>query len=130
MTARVDSQRPSQDFGSTKISIALWFGVLGGPAACLVDVLVAYPEVGPACTNNSPVVLHVLTIVFLSVAFVAGLVSWGLRQRIGNRPSTASGVLPRSRFMATVGILTAGVSAFALVLQWIPIFFIGACRTT
>jgi hypothetical protein len=32
--------------------------------------------------------------------------------------------------MATVGILTAAVSAFALVLQWIPIFFIGACRTT
>ena len=32
--------------------------------------------------------------------------------------------------MATVGVLTATVSAFGIILQWIPIFFIGACHGT
>jgi hypothetical protein len=30
--------------------------------------------------------------------------------------------------MATVGMLTAAISVFGMILQWIPIFFIGACH--
>jgi hypothetical protein len=130
MTSGVDSGHPSDEFAPTKVSMALWFGLLGGPAAGLANVMVGYPAVGSACTGNSTVVLHLLTAVFLVMAMVAGLVSWRLRLRAGKRPSAAGGPLPRSRFMATVGILTAAVSAFGIILQWIPIFFISACRTT
>jgi hypothetical protein len=66
--------------------------------------------------------------VFLAVAILAGITSWRLRQRAGDWPETAGGLLPRSRFMATVGTLTAAVSVFGIILQWIPIFFIGACH--
>jgi len=35
--------------------------------------------------------------------------------------------MPRSRFMALVGLLTAGLSVIEIVMQWIPIFFLGSC---
>jgi hypothetical protein len=127
MTART-SQYQREDFARTRTSLALWFGLLGGPAASFGNVLVGYPAVDRACVGNSSVVLHLITALFLAISFLAGVVSWGLRQRLGKWPETAGGLLPRSRFMATVGILTAAVSAFGIILQWIPIFVLGACH--
>jgi uncharacterized membrane protein HdeD (DUF308 family) len=130
MTARVNNRDERERFDRTTTSLALWFGLLGGPIAGFANVLVGYPAVGRACISNSSVVLHVLTVIFLAVAVVAGVTSWRLRERVGDWPPTAGGVLPRSRFMATVGVLTAGIAAFGIILQWIPIFFIGACHGT
>jgi uncharacterized membrane protein HdeD (DUF308 family) len=130
MTARVGNRDDREKFARTTTSVALWFGLLGGPAAGFANVLVGYPAVDRACVGNSSLVLHFLTAIFLALAVLAGFTSWRLRQRAGDWPATAGGLLPRSRFMATVGILTAGVAAFGIILQWIPIFFIGACHGT
>jgi hypothetical protein len=108
----------------------MWFGMLGGPFAALLNITIGYPTVDRACVSDSSIVLHVLTIVSLVIAIAAGLTAWRLRERIGNRPSAGGDALSRGRFMATVGILTSTVSVFALVLQWIPIFFLGACHGT
>jgi len=128
VTARVDNER--RDDARTSTSVALWFAVLGGPAAGLANVLVSYPAVDRACVNDSGLILHVLTLLFLLVALGAGATAWTLRERIGDWPSTAAGMQARSRFMATLGILTAAISIFGIILQWIPIFFIGACHGT
>jgi uncharacterized membrane protein HdeD (DUF308 family) len=130
MTARVTAPALGERFARTRTTLALWFGVLGGPAAGFANVLVGYPAVDRACVSNSSVMLHLFTLLFLGVAVAAGITSWRLRQRAGDWPEAAGGLLPRSRFMATVGILTASVSAFGMILQWIPIFFIGACHGT
>jgi hypothetical protein len=128
MTARATGQAAAERFARTTTTLALWFGVLGGPAAGLANLLVGYPAVDRACTSNSSAVLHGLTVLFLAVAILAGTTSWRLRRRVGEWSETAGGLLPRSRFMATVGMLTAAVSVFGMILQWIPIFFIGACH--
>lgn len=114
----------------TGTSLALWFGVLGGPAAGFVNVLISYPIVDRACVGDSSALLHLLTVVFLLVAIAAGFTAWRVRQRLGEWPSTAVGPLPRSHFMTTVGLLTASVAVFGIILQWIPIFFLGACHGT
>jgi hypothetical protein len=129
MTVRVDTER-REEIGATRTSLALWFAVLGGPLAGLSSVMVNYPTVDRACVGNSSVVLHALTLLFLAVGVAAGLTAWLLRQRVGHWSSTAGGLLPRSRFMTTVGLLTASVSVFGIILQWIPIFFLGACQGT
>jgi hypothetical protein len=128
MTTRATSQAEGEKFARTTTTLALWFGVLGGPAAGFANVLVGYPAVDRACVSNSSVVLHGLTLLFLAVAILAGVTSWRLRRRAGEWPETAGGLLPRSRFMATVGMLTSAVSVFGMILQWIPVFFIGACH--
>ena len=130
MSAPATNQAAGAKFARTSTSLALWFGLLGGPSAVFANVLVSYPSVDRACMNNSSTVLQVLTLMFLGIAVVAGLVAWRLRQRAGDWPETAGGLLPRSRFMATVGILASAVSVFGIILQWIPIFFIGACHGT
>jgi hypothetical protein len=129
MTARVDNERREQ-FARTRTSLALWFGVLGGPIAGLCNVMIDYPAVDRACVNDSSLLLHVLTLFFLVVAIVAGFTAWSFRERVGHWPATAGGMLPRSRFMGTLGILTATVAVFGIILQWIPIFFLGACHGT
>jgi len=130
MKARTGNRADVETFGRARTTFALWFGVLGGPAAGFANVLVGYPAVDRACLANSSALLHGLALTFLLVAILAGHTSWRLRERAGNWSQTAGGLLPRSRFMATVGVLTAAVSAFGIVLQWIPIFFIGACHGT
>jgi hypothetical protein len=129
MTATVRNQR-REEFTRTKTSIALWFGVLGGPIAALCNVLIDYPAVDRACVDDSTVLLHVLTVVFLLVAIAAGWTAWTFRQRAEGWSSAAGGVLPRSQFMGTLGVMTASVAVFGMLLQWIPIFFLGACHGT
>ncbi|HEY8832349.1 MAG TPA: hypothetical protein VIM21_07550 [Gemmatimonadaceae bacterium] len=130
MTGRASNRADGEKFARTTTSLGLWFGVLGGPAAGFANVLVGYPAVDRACASNSSILLHVLTLTFLAIAVLAGIIAWSLRQRAGDWPASAGGLLPRSRFMATVGVLTAAVSAFGIILQWIPMFFIGACHGT
>lgn len=130
MSAPATNQTDGVKFARTSTSLALWFGLLGGPTAVFANVLVGYPSVDRACVSNSSTVLHLLTLMFLGIAILAGVVAWYLRQRAGDWPGTAGGVLPRSRFMATVGILASALSVFGIILQWIPIFFLGACHGT
>jgi hypothetical protein len=111
-----------------RTSLALWFALLGGPAAALANVMIGYATVDRACVNDSSIVLHAITLLFLVIAVLAGVTSWRLRQRIGVRESTAGGLLARSHFMATVGILSAATSCFGIILQWVPVFFLGACH--
>ena|SRR2546423_1609483 len=129
MTARVDNER-REEVARTKTSLALLFAMLGGPLAALCNLMIDYPTVDRACVDGSSLVLHALSLLFLLVALAAGLTAWWLRERVGGWPSTAGGMLPRSRFMTTVGLLTAAVAVFGIILQWIPIFFLGACHGT
>ena len=128
MTARIDGNGRREEVARTKTSVALWFGALGGPLAALISVVITYPAVDRACVSNSLVLLHVLTLLFLAVAVISGLTAWRLRERVGVWPATAGGLLPRSQFLATVGMLTATVAAIGIIMQWIPIFFLRACQ--
>jgi hypothetical protein len=130
VTASARSERSIREFSRTRTSIALWFGMLGGPAAGFLNVLFNYQAVDRACVTDSSLVIHILTLVFLAVAFLAGLVSWRLRADAGRWRDDAGGMLARSRFMATVGLLTSAVAIVAIVMQWIPVFIIGACHGT
>jgi heme/copper-type cytochrome/quinol oxidase subunit 1 len=130
MTARSETGDNRPDIGRTRTSLAIWFAMIGGPFAGLLNVMIDYPTVDRACVNDSSVILHVLTLLFLAVAIAAGVTAWSIRERIGDRPSAAGDPLARARFMTTVGLLTASVSVFGILLQWIPIFFLGACHGT
>jgi len=130
MTASARGQNAIQEFTRFGRSLLLWFAMLGGPAAGFFPILVNYPAVDRACVTGNTLVLHLLTIGFIATAALAGLTSWRLRGRAGRWPDNAGGLLARSRFMATVGLFTSAVAIVAMVMQWIPLFFIGACHGT
>jgi hypothetical protein len=130
VTASARSQHVLAEFSRTRTSIALWFGMLGGPAAGFFNIVFNYPAVERACVMDSSILIHVLTIVFLAMAALAGLTSWRLRERAGRWPDNAGGMLARGRFMTTVGVLTSAVAIVGILMQWIPVFFLGACHGT
>jgi hypothetical protein len=130
VTASARSERSIREFSRTRTSIALWFGMLGGPAAGFLNILFNYPAVDRACVTNSSAIIHILTLVFLALAVLAGLTSWRLRSDAGRWPDDAGGMLARSRFMTTVGLLTSAIAIVGIVMQWIPVFFLGACHGT
>jgi small-conductance mechanosensitive channel len=128
MTTSAAGPRRERVGSHTRASIALWFGLLGGPAAAFLNVLFGYQIVNRACIARSSIVIHLFMGAFVVLALIAGAISWRFRARAGNAPDDAGGVLARSRFMATVGLLTAAISVVAILMQWIPVFFIGACQ--
>jgi hypothetical protein len=127
MTATAHN-RGQRDTSRTGASLALWFGMLGGPAAAFLNVALSYLVVDRACIARSSTAIHVLMGTFFLLAAIAGATSWWSRTRAGSGPDDAGGMLARGRFMATVGILTAAISVVAILMQWIPVFFIGACQ--
>jgi hypothetical protein len=130
LTAQSRTEDRLEEFARTRTSLALWFGMIGGPAAGLLSVMVDYPAVNRACLADSSLILHLLTMVFLAVALLAGFTSWWLRARTGRWPDNAGGLLARSRFMTTVGLFASGIAAVGILMEWIPVFFFGACLGT
>jgi hypothetical protein len=130
MTARAERRDERDEFRRPTTSLELWYGLLGGPASGFLFVLVAYPMVDRACVTNNSVYLHLVTIFFLITSILAGVFSWRLHERAGDWPESAGGMMPRVRFMTTVGTLTSILAVIEILFQWIPIFFIGACHGT
>lgn len=130
MTANARTRERREEFARTHISLEAWFGMLGGPAAGFLLVLINYPVVDRACVTNSSNWLHIVQALFLGVSLLSGFTSWRLHERIGDWSETAPGLMARLRFMTTVGLLTSLMASLEIIFQWIPIFFIGACHGT
>jgi hypothetical protein len=125
-----EHDREREEFADTDHSWGLWFGMLGGPFAGMLMIWVNYPTVDRACVGGNRLWLHGPALLFLLIAAAAWLVSWTYYQRVGDFPLTEGGVMPRSRFMAIVGLFTASLALIEVAAQWIPIFFIGSCIGT
>lgn len=108
----------------------LWFGFLGGPMAGMLMVWINYPLVDRACVSGNRLWLHGSSALFLVIAVAALLDSRRFLQRVGDFPLTEGGVMPRTRFMALVGMFTSTLAIVEIIFQWIPIFFIGSCIGT
>jgi hypothetical protein len=130
MTAGTHRRERPEEFSRTRISLEAWFGLLGGPASGFLLVLVNYPTVDRACVTDSSMWLHIVQALFLAIALLSGFTSWRLHGRIGEWSETAPGMMPRLRFMTTVGLLTSALAVVEILFTWIPIFFIGACHGT
>ena len=131
MTERVAAEeREREELARPRVSWSLWFGFFGGPMAGMLMVWIDYPLVDRACVGGNRLWLHAASAVFLIIAVVAWLDSRRWYERVGDFPLTEGGVMPRTRFMAIVGMFTAALAIIEIVFQWIPIFFLGSCLGT
>ncbi|HEX2602530.1 MAG TPA: hypothetical protein VHL32_10540 [Gemmatimonadaceae bacterium] len=125
-----EGERQRRQVERTRSSLDLWFGMVGGPMAGMLMVWINYPLVDRACVSGNRLWLHGTTLLFLLIAIAAGLSSWRFYQRLGDFPLTEGGVMPRSRFMALVGMFTASLAIIEIAMQWIPVFLLGSCIGT
>jgi len=125
-----EGERQRRQVERTRSSLDLWFGMVGGPMAGMLMVWINYPLVDRACVSGNRLWLHGTTLLFLLIAIAAGLSSWRFYQSLGDFPLTEGGVMPRSRFMALVGMFTASLAIIEIAMQWIPVFLLGSCIGT
>jgi hypothetical protein len=125
---KVDSEA-ARDFKEGAGPGRLWAGVLAGPLAMLLQLQVNYALVLWACGSGREWPLHLTALLALVVTVAGGLLSWrNWRQSGAEWEDEGAGVIPRSRFMAAVGILAGVLFALVIIAQWIPIFVYGPCE--
>jgi hypothetical protein len=109
---------------------ALWAGILAPPLAMLSQLQINYALVLWACGGpGREWVLHLVALLALAVTVLGGLLSWrNWRMTGAGFEDEGAGVIPRSRFMAVVGILLGVLLSLVVIAQWIPIFIYGPCQ--
>src|SRR2546426_2864705 len=109
--------------------LALWLGLLTAPLAWLVNLLLSYTLVLWACSTGRQYTLHLVTLAMLLVAAGGGCMAWRAWRQAGREwHDEAGGVLPRSRFMAAMGILLSSLFVLVILAQGIPSFVLSACE--
>jgi hypothetical protein len=117
-------------------SALLWFGVLAGPAAWSVEVIVGYGVEEVACSSGSTsveleglgveAVIVVLTVVLAAATAFAGLVAFACLRRL--RAPSAPDVGGRSEWMAIVGIATSAIFLIMIVVNLFSVVLLGVCE--
>lgn len=114
-------------FKETPGLLRLWGGLLAGPTAFLSNLQINYMLATLACDDAVPW-LHLTALATLALAGGGGALAWHEWRRTGGEwPGEAEGPVPRSRFMAMLGLLTSALFALVIVAQWIPVFILGPC---
>lgn len=108
--------------------LALWFGLLAGPAAWFLHLLVSYSLVRYICSSGAGWLLHLTTVGALLLAAAGLWVAWRSWTRIGEpEVTTGPATLGRTRFMALGGLMLNGFFLAIIVLAWVPDFLLHPC---
>lgn len=110
---------------------ALWFGLLAGPLAVLINEAIEYVLVSWSCGGLDPVtsvLLHAVPLALIILTLVAAFVAWQHRTRPLDSVHDAT-VEGHSRpgFMALVGVGLSLLSAMAIFAQWMPLWYMNSC---
>jgi hypothetical protein len=72
--------------------------------------------------------LHALSVLTLALALAGGWVAWREWKRAGAEyPGEEGGTIPRSRFMAFLGMLGSALFSLTILAQWTASFFLNPC---
>jgi hypothetical protein len=107
---------------------ALWFGVLGPPIIALVHQQAEYLLVPKYCHTGSALWLHLVSLVCLAIAALAGITAWSCLARApsSGQPNPEPPV-QRPNFMALVGLASSGLGALIIIAQAVATFMLDPC---
>jgi len=108
---------------------ALWTGVLAGPIASLIALEIAYVLAERACGTGEMLPVHVTFLVALLASLASGALAWREWRAWGSRPASEEGGREgRSRFLATLGVLSGPTSALVVMAMWSAVFYFHPCQ--
>ena len=107
----------------------LWFGLLAGPVAFLVNLQVMFMLVPWACAGRWRLGLWLFPLLMVALSLAGAFVGWTNWRRVGREwPGEEGGPQPRSRFMATLGVLVGVFMALVVVAHWLATIFLSPCQ--
>lgn len=108
--------------------VELWIGVLVGPIAALTQLEANYALVLWACRANQFWPLHLVSLLALLFTLLAGLLAFRIWNQVDPKvEGDGEGTLPRSKFMAAVGMLISGLMLLVVIAQWLAVFVYHPC---
>jgi hypothetical protein len=118
--------QPTRSISLSPAGIAAqWTGVLAGPIAWALDLMVSYSIVQWSCGGPHPLVLHLVSWIALLI-IVGGLAaSWRV---LAEAPRGAAPVAQRTRFMGWLGVVSCAMFATTIVATAIPRWILDACQ--
>jgi hypothetical protein len=115
-------------FTDTRGLLSLWAGVLLAPLAFLLNLQVTYALAAMACDHATPW-LHTSSLLMLLLALGGGWLAWrDWRRTGGGQPGDGGGAVPRSRFLAVLGLMTSALFALIILMQWMAVLILQPCR--
>lgn len=107
---------------------AEWTGVLAGPIAFALDLLVSYSLVKWTCGSQHTSVLHLLTVGALLVTAGGAFASWTALAATPEHASSDGGrPVDRARFMALLGLTMSAFFAVVVIANDVPRIVLDAC---
>lgn len=110
---------------------SIWVGLIAPAVIFLAHLVVSYALVPWVCAHGpeADMALHLSTAIAFLLGLGAGALAWRNWRRAGRGwPDDEGGVIPRSRFLALLGLLTSIMLLATIVAQGIPVFILSACQ--
>ncbi len=100
---------------------AQWAGVLAGPVAWALDLVVGYSRVKFTCGSPRMWHLHAFTLLALVIIGGGAWAAWRtLAETPGSAPTDGGTPVDRARFMAILGLAACAFFALAVIAMAIP----------
>jgi hypothetical protein len=110
-------------------NVALWISVLGGPIIWLCSFEARFALVPWACVFQNKWALHGVAITALILCAGCAALGWREWKALGEGgPTPDAGALPRSNFIAILGIAISCGCGMIVIAQAIPEIVLGACQ--
>jgi hypothetical protein len=108
---------------------AQWVGIFLAPAVFFAHLQTSYLLVPWACASNGGVWIKVVGALAMLLTALGAVVAWRVWERTGRtEPGNDGGALPRTRFVAVVGLGASVMFTLLLFAQWVAGFFISPCQ--
>ena len=114
----------------SRTQLMQWTLLLAAPSLWLVELNVMYWLVPLACRMQETTLITLSNLVFLALTLGIGLLAWRNWSSVGRAwPSSDDDdvKVQRSRFMAVMGLLSAGLFGLFIIANLLPLFVIPAC---
>ena len=112
-----------------KTALVLWLAVLTGPIIWMISFGANFALVPWACTLKWKPALYAVSTLAFAISAGSAYVAWHEWRRLGRElPGEAGGAIPRSRALASGGVVLSVMFALVITSQAIVEVILGACE--
>jgi hypothetical protein len=109
--------------------LGLWVGPLIGPLAWLADLEISFSADRLSCNSNTPLPLHLATIICLLISFGGIAYTWRDWRDTGKGwPGEEESIVSRSRLLSFVGLTVNTMFVLAILFQAVPKVMLHPCQ--
>jgi len=132
----MNDETHAQKEKANRTLIWLWVCVLASPLAWSLQLGIFYMLTGWACSHETAIPFHLVTVVTFLLALAAGVASWkrvrypdpiSTRTILTDRADVAEREMPGRSFLAVCGLILSGFFMLVMVIQWLPVLVLDPC---